>query len=340
MRNIMRADLMQGSGLVPVGLASLSGLQQYRAYVDECGVEYASDWFTYTVTIPTLAAGASKTAVLNIQSDSAFEWLETAAQVFNSTGNTLGGANQDIEITIVDSASSRNLMNAAVPIGLYAGAGGLPFVNPIPRRFMPQTQVTVVAHNYSAGTTFGTTASGAAQLSFIGRKIFTARPSGPGWAGARLARFNAWADPNTGRTYSEDLYSYVFKYPSTIAHGTSLDKTIIIEADSNFEWISSSFGWTDNAGAMKTADQITATVQVLDGGTNRQLLSQASSLLNIAGASVSTPGGAIAIPQTLLQPRLFQSKAPVTVTIADTDSAADMDLAYFVMHGRKIFELG
>jgi hypothetical protein len=332
MNNIMRAD---ARGPVGIGPASLTDLQRYRSFVDECGVEYAADWFVYTVTIPSLVPAATRSVPLNIQSDSAFEWLATTAQLFDSSGNSEGGATGAIEITIVDSASARNLSNAAVPIGLMAGAGGAPFINPIPRRFMPQTQITVVAHNYSSATTFGTAASGACQISFIGRKIFIARPTSLTPAGyGGFSRFNTWTDQISGRAYTEDLYSYVIK-PGTLTNAAAaLDTNILIEADSDFEWLMT--GFCSGEPFAKSADLSTIAAQITDGGTNRQLLSRATDLSNLVNTNFSTMGF---FPFVMLQPRIFLSKAPVTLTLQNKQSASDITLTYFVMHGRKIFEL-
>src|SRR4051812_21868318 len=91
---------------------SASGLREsLRRFIDERGYQYAEDFFVYTVsTTAALAAGASQVVPLNIQNDSAFEWIL-------ATGNADTDATKPfssvpaVDITLIDSVSARNLMN-------------------------------------------------------------------------------------------------------------------------------------------------------------------------------------------------------------------------------------
>lgn len=300
-----------------------SGLRQaLRTFIDERGYQYAEDWFTYTLaTSAALAAGASASIQLNIQNDSAFEWIYATGQAIS------GGAvvpSPAIQVTIIDSASARNLMNGPIPFPNLCGTGQQPFILPIPRRFMPSTQVTFLLNNYSAATSFSSV-----QISLIGRKIY--QQGLPGNSSPPLARFVTWKDNQGGNLFTEDLYAYDFPNAANIAAAGNATVTQIIEGDSDFEWIATTFceGITAGASTGPAASRVSALI--LDGGSQRNLLNVSTPISNIAGTGV--------FPNVLPQPRIFPAKSPVVVTFTN-NGAGGTDNVRLTLWGRKLFQLG
>jgi hypothetical protein len=308
--------------------------QRFRTAMDSRGVQYGEDFFTYSVNAAALAAGTTAILPINIQKDSAFEWLACAASVAAPTAGFTGPA-FPISVLLTDTGSQRNLMNQPVPLLNIAGTGLNPFILPVPRRFMPMTQFTAVLNN------FGATDTQNVKLSFIGRKLMNATMPGSPLAGPNLPRFNAWRDSN-GQLFSEDLYCYDFSL-ADLANAATTPVTVLIEGDSDFEWIESTFS-CDNPNETDTCVDPSGSsidVAILDGGTQRNLLttysgnqnapSQVSLIQNVAGSG--------AFPFILKQTRIFASKTPVQVTFTNVHPTAAYENLHFSMIGRKIFAL-
>lgn len=126
------------------------------------------DIYTYELDFPALAAAATASSQFTVQADSNFLWQEAAyfADIAAAVETDSSRVVPLITMTIQDSGSGRQLMNAAVPIPSIMGYGSLPFLLPTPRFFRAQTTVSVNVTNFSAATTYNL------RLSFIGTKFF------------------------------------------------------------------------------------------------------------------------------------------------------------------------
>ena len=114
-------------------------------------------WFTYqTPNIASIAAAASATNSILFDNDSVFEW--TKITVFTD----LAGAVQTpssiviplVTLQIQDTGQGAYYSNAAIPLGAYAGAWGLPFILPAPQFIAPNATLQFTWNNYSAASTY------------------------------------------------------------------------------------------------------------------------------------------------------------------------------------------
>lgn len=306
--------------------------QALRTFIDERGYQYAEDYFVYYVqTTGNLAAGGAQVVPVNIQTDSAFEW-QFAVGNCDSGGTTPFSNVPAINITITDSVAARNLMNGPISFGNLFGTGEKPFVLPIPRRFMSTTQIQVIFSNYSAGTTYSRVG-----IALVGRKIY--KDALPGRNAPPLARFVTWRDAVTKQLYSEDLYMYDFASAANLAAAASIPVTNIIEADSDFEWIQTTYCQGESAGVVTTAPASGMFAQVFDGGSARNLFAPATAAGTLqAGVPIALIAGTATFPSVLGQPRIFPAKTPITVTFTNNSGAGIANIR-FTMLGRKIFRL-
>jgi len=302
---------------------------RFRPLMDNLGGSYAQDFFVYTVDFGAVNAAASAIQTINIEQNSAFDLVAIAGGGLASANVGPWGALANVNLTITDSASARNLFNHAIPLANIVGSGDFPFVLPITRRFSAGTQITLAVNNTGAGNLTQV------ELTFIGRKIFL--DALPGGRQGPPPRFNAWQDQQTGRCYTEDFFAYDWTL-ATLAATTKTPVTQLIEADSDFEWIATTAsGTTDNAGAGNapiSVQNLPIKMQVRDQTAGRELFSQETLVGNIAGGISSTVG---LTPFILPQPRIFMAKSSVTVTFNNL-SNVQYDLIHFTMIGRKIFE--
>src|SRR5712672_1304086 len=88
-------------------------VDRFRRWMDARGVQYASDFFVYGLTTGALAPGATAIRRINIDHDSAFEWLEATGGVQTTTTGAGSGYTTpcNVSVQIIDSVSARNLMN-------------------------------------------------------------------------------------------------------------------------------------------------------------------------------------------------------------------------------------
>jgi len=130
---------------------------------------FGQDFYIYSVPLGSLAPGASTQQNLQIQSDSDFEWIEAAC--FGTLGAGvapfLDNIVLPINITLVDSGSSRQLFSAPVPLTSFAGNGRQPYILPVSRLFKAYTNIQVIAQSIDPTNTYNLLS-----LSFHGRKLF------------------------------------------------------------------------------------------------------------------------------------------------------------------------
>ena len=312
----------------PNRTGNLQGNPAARQTLDLRGVPVAQDFFVYNIsntgigrTPGAIAPGATAIFPLTIERDSAFELLELSGGAAQTTNTAPDPTLAPVNFLLVDSASSRSLFSASTPLLNLVGIGQRRFQLPVPRRFMPSTQITITVTNTGLAAIPPTSFS----LSLIGRKIFM-RPG----AGTPLARFINWTD-NAGAHYSEDFYVYDFTFP-TLAPGATLPVTNLIEADSAFEWIVANLSAVDGNGFLTSADGNDFTMQIRDGGTSRDLFNQPLPAADVTGNGI--------FPFELAEPRIFLAKTPVTVTLQNGNGGLVSSTVHLSFIGRKIFQLG
>lgn len=131
-------------------------------------VYLAKDFFTYQVNFAAVLAGSSQTQTFTIQADADF--LLTKQAFFATLGNVAFTDSSrpipNINVTIQDTGSGRNLMNTAVPIASIFGTGQLPFILPRQRIFLANATVNVTITNFDVADDYDV------YLSFIGEKGF------------------------------------------------------------------------------------------------------------------------------------------------------------------------
>lgn len=131
--------------------------------------------------------------------------------------------------------------------------------------------------------------------------------------------------------FTEDFYTYAVTL-AAITAGQTLNQTIQIQADSDFQWIMASTSanvasadepWTD-------ALIIPITVLMTDAGSGRLLMSIPVPVTGIAGTGKQ--------PFILPIPRTFKSKSSITLSFTNYGGST-YDNFYFNMIGRKIFDV-
>lgn len=321
-----------------------AGISRFRNWMDELGAQYSEDFFIYQANVASLGPGLSVSVNIPIQHDSAFEWMFTSG---GSLVNTGGLQVPRVVVQVADQTSGRNLFSNPIPLPCCAGnlassGPGQYFVNPIPRRFMSKTNVLVT---FTSLETVSTTVNLSLQL--IGRKIFANRGTGHITnVQNNMRRFRQWTslDDLSGqqRVYSEDLFCYDFLFP-TLAPAATATVTQLIEADSDFEWITCVSSAINNAtGGLIFAGQWSNQISIVDGGSQRSLQGSVSSgSNNITSPIIGSLGllGNSTFPFILPVPRIFLAKTNVAVTVSNIDTAITVTENHVTMWGRKIFTL-
>jgi hypothetical protein len=143
----------------------------------------------------------------------------------------------------------------------------------------------------------------------------------------KLSDYPTWGE-------GEDLYEDAFWYGAsfgTLASGTSLPKTILIQTDSKFEWMKTTYfavlqGETPPT---QSTDRHNLSFFLTDSGSGRQLMNEAIPINEIAGSGER--------PALMPVTRIFQPNATVTITASNTDTAAIYTGVHVTLWGRKIF---
>lgn len=132
------------------------------------GAQFTEDYFTYSLAVGTLTTLATSNLTINIQADSAFDWIMSTYSG-NLNGNSEPWTDAyilPVTVQISDGGSGRQLLSAATPVSSIAGTGKQPFILPVTRRFMPKSTVTFTFTSYSASTWNNIF------FNLIGRKVF------------------------------------------------------------------------------------------------------------------------------------------------------------------------
>jgi len=127
----------------------------------------AKEFFIYTASLASLAAGVSQADQVNIEADSDFMINKMMFFVTDAaTGVQVAAPNMTVQIT--DSASARNIFDEAQPLSSIAGTGELPFVPPVAKLLRAKSTLTVTFSNRSAATLYNIS------LSMAGTKLYLA----------------------------------------------------------------------------------------------------------------------------------------------------------------------
>lgn len=131
--------------------------------------QWAEDFYIYVASFGNLAAGVSSTQNIQIQSDSNFEWIEATiyGNLHGATPPFLDNILLPVNVTIIDSGSSRQLFSAPMPVNLFAGTGKQAFILPVTRLFQARSNIQVTMQNFDATSQYDNLT-----LAFIGRKLF------------------------------------------------------------------------------------------------------------------------------------------------------------------------
>lgn len=308
-----------------------NNVSRFRNWVDPQGSQFSEDYFVYQANVPILAASGTVMVPINIQQDSGFEWIYTTGGSVSASG---GGSFQPFTVQVIDQTSGRNLFSDPIPCQNIAGDGQFPFILPIPRRFLPKTTINVVFTNLLAGQIVN------ASVQLIGRKIYYDRGGlGPGVANQPFTRFRQYQglDPITGQTrlLTEDLFAYDLNFGNLGVGQPATSGTVnkLVEADSDFEWImATGFANAADLSAFFTWQQISGTLTITDGGSNRALVSAPIFMSDIVGTGK--------FPFILPVPRMFLAKTTIQATLNVTDTAAlGFANIHLTLWGRKIFEM-
>lgn len=128
-----------------------------------------------------------------------------------------------------------------------------------------------------------------------------------------------------------DAFTYEIDFAAIVA-GATANGQVTIQADSDFKWLKACY-FADLAAAAQTESSRViplCTVLITDGGSGRQLMSQAVPVTSIFGIG--------AIPFILPVPRIFTAKSTVAFQIVNFSAASTYGLRLSLI-GAKIFKL-
>lgn len=127
----------------------------------------AKEFFVYTASLASLAAGASQADQVNIEADSDFMINKMMYAVYDAAdGSSVTNPNMTVQIT--DSASGRTIFDEAQPLASIAGTGELPFVPPVAKLLRAKSTLTVTFANRDNATMYNIA------LSMAGTKLYLA----------------------------------------------------------------------------------------------------------------------------------------------------------------------
>lgn len=130
----------------------------------------ARDTFFYQISLTTdLAPAANLPGSVNIDTDSDFFWQKATAHVTSGDDGTTRSNEliPEINVTIKDATTGRDIMNGQVPMRNIFGTGEIPFILPVEKYFGARSQITMQFYNVSDNTTYTTV-----YVTFSGVKAF------------------------------------------------------------------------------------------------------------------------------------------------------------------------
>ena len=114
------------------------------------------DLFFIPFSIGNLVAGATYTTSQQVPQDSRFEWMRSTwyGNLHGATPPFNDSIQLNVNITVVDTQSGRQLMTAPVPIPMLSGLGKLPFINPTSRIFNATATIQISGANFDTVSQF------------------------------------------------------------------------------------------------------------------------------------------------------------------------------------------
>lgn len=149
----------------------------------------------------------------------------------------------------------------------------------------------------------------------------------------QFQRFKGW----DGNLYTDDYFLYNIGpgangAAGSIANGVSANTSFTVQADSNFEWIYTTW-YAELAGATAPlSDSVLVPISLLitDGGSGRQLFSQNVPITSLAGIGRE--------PYPMPKKRIFMSKSTVNFFWTNFGPTTFNNVS-ITLHGRKIFDV-
>ncbi|MGH8742871.1 MAG: hypothetical protein ACREUY_01180 [Burkholderiales bacterium] len=130
--------------------------------------QFIEDWWIENITVSGLAAGGVANASILVQADSAFKLIKLGLMTDLALAAVTESARPVplVTLQITDTGSGRNLFGAPVALGALFGNGPWPHILPVPRLFLPRSNIQLAFANYSAATTYNM------RFAFEGTKVF------------------------------------------------------------------------------------------------------------------------------------------------------------------------
>lgn len=125
----------------------------------------AKEFYVYTASLTSLAAGSSNADQVQIEADSDFLINKMMFTVFDAANGALV-ASPNLTVQLTDSGSGRNLFDEPQAITAIAGIGQLPFIPPVAKLLRAKSTFTVTFANRSAATLYNIA------LSMAGTKLY------------------------------------------------------------------------------------------------------------------------------------------------------------------------
>jgi hypothetical protein len=120
----------------------------------------ARDYFAYQLTMPsgtTLAPGAAAIPlIVTTDNDADFFWTKGTVHALVGSDATAYDAElcPEIVLTIKDTTTGRDMMNAPVPASSLFGTARLPFILPVQKYFGARAQISMSIANVSDNVTY------------------------------------------------------------------------------------------------------------------------------------------------------------------------------------------
>lgn len=133
--------------------------------------------------------------------------------------------------------------------------------------------------------------------------------------------------------YTADYFIYPLIFDS-IAPGATAQNQIQIQADSSFEWMSSTYYAFDVTAPAQTANTRIIPplrVQIIDSGSGRQLLDEPISVNNLFGSGN--------LAYILPQYRSFKPRSSIIIQVTSFEPGGGVTYGLeLCLHGRKLFQ--
>ncbi len=113
-------------------------------------------FFSYSVIALAIASGGTADKSFQIESDAHFilQKMTCFADVAAAAQTDSSRVLPLVTLLITDSGSSRQMMDAPLPIPALMGTGELPYILPTPHKFSANSTVSIALANYDAALAY------------------------------------------------------------------------------------------------------------------------------------------------------------------------------------------